>query len=1149
MKDLPTGVEGEAMRGEEYLEQLRLLERPDVLHGKQSSHSSARNRKLGKTSTARNKTPSLYSGNDADLDSLGDSSSSFYTAEQFRRDGAAWLKSMSLFIGFIVVYLARWYFFAPAMTTVKRGFSIAPPVLVGKEREEWLRARNQALDTELVREPLKIYLIWTTVPETFTLRNYKVIDSYLYHHPDAEIEILASHLSSSAFSAYTDAGYRVNIIRSNDTFLADLASRGCPGSSWIHGPQAERWKQGKYYYSHVTDYIRFCVLYAYGGMYSDFDALTLNRMDGLGRTFIGKDSAGVKREVKLGEGYYPTEAEQLKMGRCDWCLRDGDTYLAPGVMAATKGHPLVHRALEIGFGGRDYNPEVFNAVGPMAVTKAFVALGGDRTGGSEDIGVNVLDRHVLYPYNYKTSWEAFESDIDGEVKARQLQRRSASLHLYGHKTKHLDIGVGSIVNHVMQKVSVVDLEGISLGRTWHDLRGPRFLSVKRFIEEVADLRILSRRRGVTSGVLIKVQHGSIRVASNNGNGGSSWASKIVIPPNTPAALNRALSRLVYFADNLPHGRDEITVNLFESKADEDEENAPSLKIPVYDVNSLVTIMVKTMDRIGKVFVLVESARKHYPNITIIASDDGKNVAPEGHKRGFYYLPLKYDVGLSAGRNRMVERVQTEYVLTLDDDFKLDEDSAIEELIHALETPDGDGKTFDIAAAKNPDDEDRFELDFCGLMKITPNRILSLGPGSYGKHGSCYHVDFVPNIFVARTSLLRERLRWDELLKLGEHEDFFLRAKKLGVRTLTCPGVSFHHEQVQHWLMKTEYDRMRNRVYDFWRLSLRKHNLVRLVSFGRTMMDIIVPDPVRELKSTEILARTATLSWVSDALSFRVLVSKNEGYSWEPVNFGQGENYQPVPIIASDNQEGQRRQKDSINSLVIMSLVPGTEYRFRVHAGNRFDYEEAGVEINVKTLSSREEDDLNMIQNPSFELEFKGYQVFNKSATKTASPGASGDFAAQIDITTLGYLSQKPVLSGVSQHIQGSVVHAMISKQKTRKLTKGHTLTLSLQSKLGKFYDQYPSWRMEFSVWYELHQHRSRKICRNDAFHWPMLARKPDAFIWEEYDRSNPEWQSRVASVCFGKEVEVALVVAAGNIESYRGFVVFDNFVLVADRAK
>jgi GT2 family glycosyltransferase len=716
----------------------------------------------------------------------------------------------------------------------------------------------------------------------------------------------------------------------------------------------EHWRshpKSKYFYSHVTDFIRFCVLYKSGGIYSDFDALQLQKLDTFGKNFIGRDSSGAK-------------------GKCEWCLPGGDIYLAPGVMGAEKGHWMVREALKVGFVG-SYDPEVFNGVGPVAVTKAYKrgkyysgdeeeeGEGGDIGGGRVPKGgeVNLLPRHVLYPYSYLDSWKVFKSarggEDDGLVLAEALQRKSGSLHLYGHQTKHLEIEKGSVLEAVLRMQSVVDFEmednRVESNSQKLDEKGgtvvtyriqaPRYLGVRRFVEEVKNLRVvvgwsgnpMSANIGTKSNYS-KQQNGLFKAVLSTKNGGllhipktlatqqpafnkKEWTTTITLQATTPAEINLQLSRLLYYAQNLPEGTDCLHIDLFLSR--EASSASPSFpgkpitssSIPIYNINQLVTLVVKTMDRMPKVFALIESTQARYPNLPTIVSNDGpsvKNLNPSsknpstsffasflsasdssttttasaaaaqkrGPKRGFYYLPLGYDVGLSKGRNTMVQLVKSKYVLTLDDDFTMDENSVIEGLIHVLETPqngqiaqteiikqgitsdsenDADSNSiyYDIAAAKNPEDENKFEFDFCGVFHVSSaSKTLALlplpdatssSPNSNNPthhHSGCHQVDFVPNIFLARTKTLQTKIQWDPLLKLGEHEDFFYRAKQMGVRTLTCPGVSFNHKQVEHWLGKTEYDRMRGRVFGFLKLSLRKHGLSKLVSFGRTTMDLV-----------------------------------------------------------------------------------------------------------------------------------------------------------------------------------------------------------------------------------------------------------------------------------------------------------------------
>ena len=130
--------------------------------------------------------------------------------------------------------------------------------------------------------------MWTTPASTYRARNAAVLDSYLYHHPRSTITIYASHLTADFFARYTDAGYDVRVVRLDDELIMGLG-KICPGQSWL--ANLTEWKKGPYFYSHITDYLRFCLLYAHGGVYSDFDAILLQPLDiaTWGPSFIGKD--------------------------------------------------------------------------------------------------------------------------------------------------------------------------------------------------------------------------------------------------------------------------------------------------------------------------------------------------------------------------------------------------------------------------------------------------------------------------------------------------------------------------------------------------------------------------------------------------------------------------------------------------------------------------------------------------------------------------------------------------------------------------------------------------------------------------------------------------------------------------------------------
>ena len=114
---------------------------------------------------------------------------------------------------------------------------------------------------------------------------------------------------------------------------------------------------------------------------------------------------------------------------------------------------------------------------------------------------------------------------------------------------------------------------------------------------------------------------------------------------------------------------------------------------------------------------------------------------------------------------MLDRVATPYVLTLDDDFTLDGASVIEALLHTVAAGHAD-----LAAGRNPVDEDRYGFEFSGLLEVN-STTLALVPGHRGRIGTgsscCRRVDIVPNLFLARTARrganskkkMRRRRKW------------------------------------------------------------------------------------------------------------------------------------------------------------------------------------------------------------------------------------------------------------------------------------------------------------------------------------------------------------------------------------------------------
>lgn len=569
----------------------------------------------------------------------------------------------------------------------------------------------------------------------------------------------------------------LDLITIDDAFLEGLMEGDCrEAANWIS--RRGDWQAGKFYYSHLTDLLRFCMLIQHGGVYSDFDALLLrplplNEWFGMempeGRTIIGRD--------KVDE-------------QCDWCL-PGGIYLAPGLMAAEKGSTLLKVALKIGFDTGTYDPTVFNHAGPRAVTVASKTV--------PRRAVIQLPTEYFYPVNYKEAAQLFRSNpvlprwgtTVIEILER-IKRQSYSLHFFGAQTKKVAMEDGSIVDMLSQ---------------WQP---PEY-----FVTDGKEILLEGIRMGTQDTVNLRVNFGSVTPTTC---GGSNIAN-----------LNHCLSRVKYKPDS-EHGFAELTI---------ETDNGETL-IPIYNLHALLTITIKTMDRMHKVIELVSSLRQFYPNIPVVVANDGLDAfnIPPGNKRGFEYFPLSYDTGLSASRNIMIKKVETPLVMILDDDFVFTADSDLGYLVNQLML-----QKLDVIAATSPSDRNQHGLDYVGILNLEDDELhLIQGDRGVIPNSTCKRVDLVPNIFIARGSKLK-MVPWDPTLKLGEHEDWFVRAKEVGLQVATCRSVELDHRQDPHWLNKTPYDRMRGRVWGFLQEALLKHSIKKLKVFGMTTMaiqGIIIP---------------------------------------------------------------------------------------------------------------------------------------------------------------------------------------------------------------------------------------------------------------------------------------------------------------------
>lgn len=132
-----------------------------------------------------------------------------------------------------------------------------------------------------------------------------VLNNFSFHSQACAIESAAFHntnrsvfvLFASPVSFPNSKSDNIDVLRSytnihfmNMNMLAFVA--GTPVENFYHSGKLFT---SKYFIEHMSDFLRLLVLYKYGGIYLDTDAIVQKNMDVLPANFIGKEAYGGKK--------------------------------------------------------------------------------------------------------------------------------------------------------------------------------------------------------------------------------------------------------------------------------------------------------------------------------------------------------------------------------------------------------------------------------------------------------------------------------------------------------------------------------------------------------------------------------------------------------------------------------------------------------------------------------------------------------------------------------------------------------------------------------------------------------------------------------------------------------------------------------------
>lgn len=226
-----------------------------------------------------------------------------------------------------------------------------------------------------------------------------------------------------------------------------------------------------------------------------------------------------------------------------------------------------------------------------------------------------------------------------------------------------------------------------------------------------------------------------------------------------------------------------------------------------------TILVKTFDRHWVFKRIIDSILKFYPNIPIVVVDDGKNPVGEGE---YKYVRLPFDVGISAGRNEGLKYVETKYTWLCDDDYIVTKGTKVQGILDLLNQ-----NVLDLCGLRIWDAHRRNEHMYFGIFEQSETK-LDVHPTFHGHYDGWSVCDLIPNCFIGHTDHIRN-VKWDPILKLNEHYDFFFRFKQAGYRVgiKHDAWIRHHHPREGRHYKRFRCRKVGNKI-NFRRYLERKH---------------------------------------------------------------------------------------------------------------------------------------------------------------------------------------------------------------------------------------------------------------------------------------------------------------------------------------
>lgn len=269
----------------------------------------------------------------------------------------------------------------------------------------------------------------------------------------------------------------------------------------------------------------------------------------------------------------------------------------------------------------------------------------------------------------------------------------------------------------------------------------------------------------------------------------------------------------------------------------------------------VTLIIKTLERPEQLINQLYSIKKYKFKGPIIITDDSREPYREKVLKLFpeldiTYINLPFDTGTAEGRNIMLEHTKTTFFVLCDDDFIFEPRTRLPLLKKMLVENNLDllGGVFRQYNLKSRKERLKFNISkwFLKLNILIPSTSIFEYAANFDIKGNvCYMkkmtyqdpftiCDMTHNFFIARTDKVKAFGGWNPILKGGEHQNFFIRAKLNGLVVATTRICGVVHDR---WSPAPElFKELRERGSDYQKIALNEFGIDKVENFKEVMRE-------------------------------------------------------------------------------------------------------------------------------------------------------------------------------------------------------------------------------------------------------------------------------------------------------------------------